>query len=275
MKLKTISANDYEMAYIDCGNGVPLVFVHGSLSDYRYWGNQVDFFNKKYRTIVLSLRHCYPESWNGEGGDFSIRQHVDDLAVFIRNLNVAPVHMVGHSRGGSVVLKMVADHPHLIRTAILADPAPFNTMLLVDSEAAEEINKRKEVVIKALDLINKGALDRGLEVFTDSVSLPGTWKKLSGAAKQIRRDNAWSLKSLIKDSLEQFSCKDAMKIDKPVLLITGENSPCLYGMMHAKLEGSLKSHQKVIIKNASHGVHRDNPKDFNGCVLDFLNKNSF
>ncbi|MCP4718339.1 MAG: alpha/beta hydrolase [Desulfobacteraceae bacterium] len=274
MEIKKILVNDYEITYIDCGTGVPLVFVHGSLSDYRSWGTQIKFFSKKYRTIVLSLRHCYPELWNSTDGRFSILQHADDLAVFIKNLNVGPVHIVGHSRGGSIVLKMITDHPHLYRTAVLADPAPFNSMLSMNSEEIDEIEKRNKNVMKALDQINKGDLDKGLEIFTDAVSSFGAWEKLSETTKQIRRDNVWSLKSLVIDAKEPFSCEDAKEITKPILLITGENSPRIYGMMHGKLENSLINYEKTVINNASHGMHRDNPESFNALVYNFLDKNS-
>jgi pimeloyl-ACP methyl ester carboxylesterase len=273
MELKTITANGYEITYVDHGNGIPLVLVHGSLSDYRSWGTQVEFFSIKYRTLALSLRHCYPEPWNGEGGEFSIQQHADDLSVFIKNLNAGPVHLIGHSRGGAVVLKMLTTHPKLFRTAVLADPAPFNKFLLINSEVIEEIEKRNEIVRKALEFINVGDLDKGLEVFTDSVSVPGTWVELPEAGKQIRRDNAWSLKSLIMDAQETLNCEDVKRIDNPILLITGEKSPGIYGMMHDKLETCLTNYQKITIRNASHGMHKDNPESFNAYILDFLDKN--
>ena len=100
MNLKLITINGYEISYLDQGDGFPVIFVHGSLGDYRSWGNQTEYFSKKYRTIALSLRHGYPETWNGKGGHFSIRQHAQDLSEFIKNLNIGPVHLVGHSRGG-------------------------------------------------------------------------------------------------------------------------------------------------------------------------------
>jgi hypothetical protein len=73
--IKTIEVNGYHMAYQDTGTGVPLVLIHGSLNDYRTWDPQIMDFSKTYRTIAISLRHYYPEKWNGIGGDFSFLQH--------------------------------------------------------------------------------------------------------------------------------------------------------------------------------------------------------
>ena len=94
MNLKLIPINGYEISYLDQGEGFPVIFVHGSLSDYRSWGDQTDYFSRKYRTIVLNLRHSYPEIWDGKGDCFSIRQHVEDLSEFIKALNIGPVYLV-------------------------------------------------------------------------------------------------------------------------------------------------------------------------------------
>jgi esterase len=73
--VKSIEVNGYHMAYRDEGSGVPLVLVHGAVNDYRVWAGQVPEFAEKYRVIAVSLRHYYPERWNGVGDDFSIEQH--------------------------------------------------------------------------------------------------------------------------------------------------------------------------------------------------------
>ncbi len=68
--IKTIEINGYDMAYQETGDGTPLVLIQGSMSDYRTWDTQVPDFSKAYRTFALSLRHYYPEIWNGIGDDF-------------------------------------------------------------------------------------------------------------------------------------------------------------------------------------------------------------
>jgi pimeloyl-ACP methyl ester carboxylesterase len=84
-------------------------------------------FGASYRTISVSLRHHYPERWNGSGEDFSIRQHGEDLASFIKRLDSGPVHLVGHSRGGDVALRIAKTHPELLRSLVLVDPAPLDS----------------------------------------------------------------------------------------------------------------------------------------------------
>src|SRR4051812_16244454 len=111
------------MAYVEQGRGDVLVLVHGSLNDHRYWAPQMDVLAARFRTIAVSLRHYWPEKWDGQGGSCTVQQHVDDIAAFIGALGTGPVHLVGHSRGGHVTFRVAEQHPHLLRKLVLAEPS--------------------------------------------------------------------------------------------------------------------------------------------------------
>ena len=42
---KTVEANGAEFHYFEFGEGEPVVFVHGSIGDYRTWGYQFEAFS--------------------------------------------------------------------------------------------------------------------------------------------------------------------------------------------------------------------------------------
>ena len=271
-EVKRLGVNGYEMAYVERGNGVPVVFVHGTVVDYRYWASQMEPFGERFRTIAVSLRHFYPEGWNGEGEDVSIRQHANDLAAFIAGLHAGAVHLVGHSLGGDVVLLMASAHPELLRSVVLMDPAPLNSLLPQTPQATAEVERRRGFVNAALERLEQDDREGGLERFIDGVSGAGAWQKMPAPMKQMMLDNAWSIRSLMTDAKEPFICADAGNITVPVLLVTGENSPRMYGVMIAALEPCLKEQQKVTIPNAGHGMNRANSQAYNGAVLEFMGK---
>jgi hypothetical protein len=88
--VKTLEVNGYPMAFLESGTGEPVVLVHGSGIDYRQWRRQVESPPRGFRLIAVSLRHYYPERWDGKGDTFSVRQHAEDLATFIEALGVGP-----------------------------------------------------------------------------------------------------------------------------------------------------------------------------------------
>ena len=103
--MQTLHVNGYDMAYLDVGEAgrtPPLVCVHGSLNDFRIWGCVIGPLSKQHRVIAVSLRHFFPEHWDGQGDTYSIAQHVDDVIAFIEKLNAGPVDLMGHSRGGHI-----------------------------------------------------------------------------------------------------------------------------------------------------------------------------
>jgi esterase len=70
--MPSLRVNETDMAFVERGAGAPMVLVHGTLGDYRSWALQMEPFGAHYRTIAVSLRHCWPERWEGEGDDFTV-----------------------------------------------------------------------------------------------------------------------------------------------------------------------------------------------------------
>ena len=269
-QVKTRQVNGYEMAYIERGSGVPVVLVHGAVSDYRHWSSQIGPFSQRYRTIAVSLRHFYPEPWDGEGVDFSLRQHAADLASFIKALNAGPVHVVGHSLGADIVLILAIAHPELIRSMVLAEPAPLNELLPKTAAVATWIEQRHIVFSSARECLEQGDLDGGVGKIIDAVSDPDTWENTPQRQKQRFLDNAWSIKSLATDVQEPLTCSVIAEISTPVLFVKGGKCAKAYDEMMNALQRCLKHDEKVVIPNAPHAMNRVNPKAFNRAVLGFF-----
>ena len=109
--VKTLQVNGYPVSFYESGKGEPVVLVHGAISDYRSWMRQTASPPPGFRLIAVSLRHHYPEPWNGKGDTYSVKQHAEDMAAFIEALGVGPVFLVGHSRGATVSVKAALARP--------------------------------------------------------------------------------------------------------------------------------------------------------------------
>jgi len=271
--VKSLPVNGYEMAYVERGSGEPVVLVHGTVSDYRYFRAQMEPFAERYRTIALSLRHSYPERWDGKADSLTMRQHVADLAAFIRALDAGKVHLVGFSRGGQVALMMASRHPELLKSLVLADPAPMASFLSTAPAALAALDKRRVFVAAALDHLQRGDIDAGLERFVDGVSTPGNWKNLPEANKQGVRENAWTIKSLLADANETLGCEQVRRITVPVLLVSGERSPDEYRYMQDAVQPCLPRNERAVIPKAGHVMNLANPQAFNATLLGFWSRN--
>lgn len=268
--VKVLPVNGYDMAYVERGQGPPLVLVHGTLGDLRTWDQVTSSLSDKYHTISVSLRHAYPEHWDGQGDDGSLGQHASDLAVFIRALGLGPVHLLGHSRGATVVLFTASAHPELTRSVILADPAPLMSMLPARPEAQAAMDRRTAMSQSMLEHFRNGDVDGGAATWINSIGGPGAWDAASEAARTVWRANAWTAKTTYGDDRLPFACADAAKIKAPVLLVTGDKSPPLYGYVQESLRPCLERVTSVVIPNAGHGMFRANPQVFNERISAFL-----
>jgi pimeloyl-ACP methyl ester carboxylesterase len=51
--MQTLSINGYDMAYLDVGDGPPLVCVHGTLGDFRTWSAVLGPLSQQRRGIFF------------------------------------------------------------------------------------------------------------------------------------------------------------------------------------------------------------------------------
>lgn len=90
--VKKLAVNGTELAYVEDGRGDTVVFVHGTSGDWRNWEVMRPMIADKYRFVALSRRYHYPNTRSDDGEKNTLDQHVEDLAAFIRALNVGKVH---------------------------------------------------------------------------------------------------------------------------------------------------------------------------------------
>src|SRR5579862_7536250 len=190
--MQTLRVNGYDMAYLELGSGRPLVCVHGSLCDFRNWSAVLGPLSARHRVISVSLRHFFPERWDGSGETYSLAQHVDDVIAFIEQLDAAPVDLMGHSRGGHVSFRVAQRRPDLLRRLILAEPGGELDATL-DPAATPGPSPLAARVAAAAGLIAAGDVEGGLKLFFEAVEGPGKWSRLPAMPKQQLRDNATTL----------------------------------------------------------------------------------
>lgn len=260
--MKTLSANGYGFSYIEAGDGPPLVFVHGSLLDHRYWVRELDHFSNRFRAISLSRRHHWPAPATGPF-TYAAAAQTDDVIAFIDALDVGPVHLVGHSYGGYIAGRIACLRSDLLLSVTLMEPGgPI--------EGQDPGRSRVEDHNYGAQLVRDGEHAEGVAHFLDTVCFEPAWKDGAEAYKAMTLDNARTITEQVREIRPTLLAKDLAAITCPMLLMIGGRSKSPFPETMARLQDLVPHADYVTVPAASHMINIDNPTGFLDALDAFL-----
>jgi non-heme chloroperoxidase len=267
-KTRRVSANGLSFAYVERGSGSPVVLVHGSISDYREWSNQITVLAKRYRVIAYSRRYHWPNLPPGKDADVSLEKQADDLAGIINALGIAPAHIVGHSFGGAVALNLALRYPELVRTLVLAEPA-VTGVLSKAPENDDVIKESQAMRAEMREAFAMGNPERIVRTYAAHVA-PGEFEKATPEVRQMLLANVPAFQLDFTSPRAPLTCDDARRVAVPVLIVFGDRSPVGLQRMATAAANCIRGARLVKIRQATHWLHHDQAQAFNDAVLEFL-----
>ncbi|HKC37780.1 MAG TPA: alpha/beta hydrolase [Chitinophagaceae bacterium] len=277
-EIKSVFVNGDSLHYIDIGKGDPVVFIHGTLDDYRVWQMEMDTFSKDHRVIAYSRRYAYPNKQVfNDSADYTVTVHARDLEEFIKSLNLGPVHLVGHSYGAYTALLTTLAHPELVKTLTLGEPPVIPLLQNVPGGDTVVNSFMSRSLIPAANAFRSGNPEKGISVFIGGViGDTGFYSKMPPEVQKMMMTNVLELRGAVlsKNPFPPLNCDDLKKINIPVLLISGEMTAPLFKAVTDELNKCLPKKEKAVLPHATHGLEIENPGDFNRIVLGFIDKHS-
>jgi len=265
--------------YAEEGKGVPVVFVHGSLSDYGYWRDQVPQFAKHYRAIAYSRRYNFPNT-NPPIDGYSAITDADDLAAFIKALHLGRVYVVGHSYGALTALFLETQHPELLRAVVLAEPPAISLLQHISAPDAQKgaamyADIQKNMVAPMQAAFTAGHTDEGVGIFIDYVlAKPQAWETMSADDRKdtLRDAQEWNV-MLPKGTLFPEISPDAVRaIRVPTLILSGGKSYPFLAVIDAELAKSIRGSRNVIFADAGHQMWYKHPDECRRLSEEFFRK---
>jgi len=274
MQPRSIRVEGADLAYVERGNGAPIVFVHGSVNDYRSWRGQLATFGERYRAVAYSRRYHWPNQPPRLGDAFSAEQHAADLGALLAALDLAPAHLVGSSYGALTAMTLAVARPQLVRSLVLGEP-PLLPWLARRPECAALMDSFMETAFRpAAESLARGDAEDGIRSFIDGVIGSGAFDRLPPPARAMMLDNAAVERLESATPPERYfpplTPDDVAGLPMPVLLIEGERSPRMFGLITDELASALPTAERAVVPDASHGMHGQNPEAYNAAVLAFL-----
>lgn len=117
--MPTVQVGDHELYYERLGAGDPIVLIMGVGATTDYWGGKFRA-GLATRFTVVSYDHRGIGRSGRSSADFTVADLADDAAGLVRELEVAPAHVVGFSLGGMVAQELAIRHPECVSRLVLA-----------------------------------------------------------------------------------------------------------------------------------------------------------
>lgn len=256
------------MAFRAEGHGRPLLLIHGSLYDHRYWGPQTEVLAAAgFRVLAPSLRHYWPNDASG-AAQLSIEEHIEDMAAFIAGLQLGPIDLLGHSRGGYIAFRIAERHPALLRRLILAEPAGvLGEGFIAPGEAMPNYTA---LIADSVAKVARGEIEAGLASFYDYALGPGSWARLGEPRQSICRDNARTLIGQGQEGRVPYTRASAEALRLRTLLIDGALAEAPFRWVADGLARTIPNVNRVTLPRAAHLLNWDDMAGFNAAILEFL-----
>lgn len=266
-----------KLHYVDEGTGVPVIFVHGSLSDGGYWSDQIGPFAKHYRAIAYTRRYNYPNTNPARPG-YSAVIDSDDLVAFIHTLHLGKVVVIGHSYGALTALFLAARHPEVVRALVLAEPPAVSLLADLTGDERERGKAMFEDIQQRMvgpmqQAYQKGDREGAIRTFMAYVfNDPKAWDKMSESSRgQTLKDaHEWDVMMTTGTLFPAITPQAVQRISAPVLILMGAKSYPFLGVIGRELARLLPKRKTIVFPDAGHQMWLQDAEACRNDVETFL-----
>ena len=210
--------------YVESGEGPVVLFLPGSYSTTAAWRQVQRHLNPGYRLVATSLCGYGGTTDTRSRQDCGIEHEVQVVQELIRHIG-QPVHLVGHSFGGTVALAAA-----LSRTVDIASLSLFeaNPIPLIREHGGGKLYGETLRMSQAFEAaVNAGEQDAPARVI-DFWGGPGVFAAMPDAVKAYCRETAAVNVLDWRTVTSDITANDCAALDIPVLLVRGgEANPAM------------------------------------------------
>lgn len=252
------------------GNGPAIVLLHSSMASKSQWKTLMEHMRATHRLIAIDL-HGYGDNGMPERrSGFSLS---DEVALVQSKLSRVlaqgePYHLVGHSFGGGVALRLAHAEPHRVRSLCLYEPTAFH-LLDRHHPALEGI---RHVAHTAEVAVDKGEHDVATGLFIDYWSGSGAYAALPPSRQALFSSLLpkvpLDFQALMNDPHRAFDYRRTAPLS---CVITGRDSPDCVHAIASVLATTLRRCETAEI-DAGHMGPLTHPALVNRIIDDFIQR---
>ena len=260
-----------ELHGVRAGKGLPLIFIHGAMGDWRSWEAQWAAFTPHFDCISYSRRFSFPNQNHQPSPHHSALDEAQDLEHLLNVLNIDTAILVGSSYGGFTALALAVHSPQRIQAVVAVEP-PMMKYAYLSPEGREIAEAFRTGTIEPANAAFRAGEDvRAAQIMTGGINGANS-KVAAGAAMDKRLQNLQAMKmiALSTDEFPLIPAQQLADLPMPVMLLSGVDTQPVHRAIFDNLLKCMPNARSVRVAGAGHGVSRDQSEFFNQTVLDFL-----
>lgn len=258
----------HRIAYIDEGEGPPLLLIHGIPSNGLMWREVIPELSKHFRVIAPDLLN-YGQSEMPESADVSINAQQRILFGLLDSLGIRRANVVAHDIGGGVAQLMAVEKPERIDQLVLIDSVCFDSWPIPEFEPLQKHGAEADMGLDDFVEMIRGFLPKGVvdpQVMTKSVielyTKPWSTEKGKKAFfRNLRRLNS-EYTLAISETLSQ--------LPHSTLIIWGEKDTFQKPEYGPRLEKAIPNSKLTVIDDVGHFLLEEKPTEISELILNFL-----
>jgi pimeloyl-ACP methyl ester carboxylesterase len=230
--------------------GEPVLFLHGSASSARMWRAAAQVLPPLYRAVAPDLiGYGGSTAWPADA-PFDIEAEARALEPLLPCCG-DKFHLVGHSYGGVVALRLALASPIRVRTLTLIEPVLFSVLRHAGETAAFErmVRLRDAFVAK----LAAGESDGGMQAFVDFWGGDGAWASQPDPARAAMVKIA---DKIVLDFQVAFGFEPAWdelaQFGPRTVLLRGDRSPEPMQRLVDALHRLMPLSQRIVVPGANH-----------------------
>ncbi len=270
--MPSVDINGTRITYSDAGTGDPVVLIHCSSASGTEWNSLCELLAGEFRRVVPDQWSCgASDPWHGCSA-FTLAEEAAPVLAIIDRIGT-PVHLVGHSYGGGVALRVARERPEMIRSLTLVEPSAFHLLRRGGARERRLFREIAGVAHAVVRAVTSGDYWGGMGRFVDYWNGEGAWAALAHEAR-IKLSQRLGKVALDFQALfeEPAHLADYAALTAPTLILCGERSPAPSRRIVEMLADAMPNARVKRIPGAGHMsplTHRDH---VNTAIRDHLRR---
>ena len=240
LEQREVTVGGLPATYRVAGAGEPVVLVHGLSGSTLWWNRTVPALVDRYRVYFVDLPGFGEMRRHGRG--FDLARAAEGLREWMGAVGLEKTHLVGHSMGGCICIRLAARRPQAVDRLVLVD--------------APGVPMRRSVLAKLVSLVLEG-----LQVAPSFLTV---------ILYDALRAGPLTLWRATRELLAQDVREDLRSIRAPTLIVWGEKDRLVPLSQARVLRELIPCSRLLVIEGTGHIPMVDRPREFNRALLAFL-----